>query len=186
MQLHRQNAHVSAGSRLLRRTIPLAIATALVAIAGLTLAATLTASNGKGQTAPNGKGQTASNGKGQRECNVATLKGRYLFANSGTALPPAFGVTVPTPAADAGFHIFNGDGTGTDTVTVRIGTTVVLENFVTPFTYTVNADCTGSYTVPNGPAFGLFIAPSGEEFALIATDPPGNYPSNIHRRVARH
>jgi len=166
---HRQNAHVSARSRLLRRTIPLAIATALVAIAGLT-SATL----------------SASDGKGQRECNVATLTGRYLFADSGTALPPAFGVTVPTPSADAGFNIFNGDGTGTATVTVRIGTTIVLENFVTPFTYTVNADCTGSQTVTNGPAFGLFIAPDGEEFAAIATDPPGNYPSSIHRRVARH
>ena len=170
MQLHRQNAHVSAGSRLLHRTIPLAIATALVAIAGLTFSAML----------------TASNGEGQGECNVATLRGRYLFANSGTALPPAFGVTVPTPAADAGFNFFNGDGTGTATVTVRIGTTIVLENFVAPFTYAVNADCTGSQTVTNGPAFGLFIAPDGEEFALIATDPPGNYPSNIHRRVARH
>jgi hypothetical protein len=170
MQLHRHNAHVSAGSRLLRRTIPLAIATALVAIAGLTLSATL----------------TASDGKGQGECNVATLRGRYLFADSGTLLPPAFGVTVPTPASDAGSDIFNGDGTGTATVTVRIGTTVVLENFVTPFTYTVNADCTGSQTVTNGPTFGLFIAPDGEEFAAIATDPPGNYPSSIHRRVARH
>ena len=134
MQLHRQNAHVSAGSRLLRRTIPLAIATALVAIAGLTLPATL----------------TASDGKGERECNLATLRGRYLFADSGTLLPPAFGVTVPTPASDAGSDVFNGDGTGTATVTVRIGTTVVLENFVTPFTYTVNADCTGSQTVTNG------------------------------------
>ena len=170
MQLHRQNAHVSAGSRLLRRKIPLAIATALVAIAGLTLPATL----------------TASDGKGERECNLATLRGRYLFADSGTLLPPAFGVTVPTPASDAGSNIFNGDGTGTATVTVRIGTTIVLENFVTPFTYTVNADCTGSQTVTNGPTFGLFIAPDGEEFAAIATDPPGNFPSSIHRRVARH
>jgi len=166
---HRQNAHVGAESRILRRTISRAIATALVAIAGLT-SATL----------------SASDGKGHGECNVATLTGRYLFADSGTALPPAFGVTVPTPAADAGFDIFNGDGTGTATVTVRIGTTIVLENFVTPFTYTVNADCTGSQTVTNGPSFGLFIAPDGEEFAAIATDPPGNYPSSIHRRVARH
>ena len=167
---HRQNAHVGAGSRLLRGTIPLAIATALVAIAGLTLSATL----------------TAADGKGQRECNVATLRGRYLFADTGTLLPPAFGVTVPTPASDAGSNIFNGDGTGTATVTVRIGTTVVLENFVTPFTYTVNADCTGSQIVTNGPTFGLFIAPDGDEFAAIATDPPGNFPSSIHRRVARH
>jgi hypothetical protein len=101
------------------------------------------------------------------------------------ASPPAFGVTEPTPGADAGYHIFNGDGTGTDTVTVRVGSEIVLENFVTPISYTVNADCTGSYTVPNGPSFDLFIAPNGEAIARIATAPPGNYVSSIDRRVSR-
>jgi len=169
MQLHKQNAHVSAGSRLLRRTIALAIATALVAIAGLTFSAML----------------TASNGEGQGECNVATLRGRYLFANSGTALPPAFGVTVPTPAADAGFHIFNGDGTGTDVVTVRVNGAIVLENVVVPISYTVNANCTATYTVliDDGPTFGIFIAPNGQEIATISTD-PGNYVSSIDPRVS--
>ena len=118
-------------------------------------------------------------------CTLKTLKGRYLFAASGTLLPPAFGVTEPTPGADAGYHIFNGDGTGTDTVTVRVGSEIVLENFVTPISYTVNADCTGSYTVPNGPSFDLFIAPNGEAIARIATAPPGNYVSSIDRRVSR-
>ena len=120
-------------------------------------------------------------------CTLETLKGRYLFAHSGTILPPAFGVTEPTPGADVGYHIFNGDGTGTDTVTVRIGTNLFLENFVTPISYTVNADCTGTYTVlvPNGPSFDLFIAPNGEEFAIIATAPPGNYVAGIDRRVSR-
>jgi len=173
MQLHSaanaQNAHLSAGSRLLRRTIPAAIATGLVAMAGLGLSGTL----------------TASNGNGPRECTLTTLRGQYLFANSGTALPPAFGVTQPTPSADAGSIIFNGDGTGTATVTLRIGGEIVLKNLVTPISYTVNADCTGSYTVPNGPAFDLFIAPGSEEYALIATDPPGNYPSSVQRRVSR-
>jgi hypothetical protein len=120
-----------------------------------------------------------------RTCSLETLKGRYLFASSGTVLPPAFGVTEPTPGADAGYHTFNGDGTGTDTVTVRIGTKVVLENFVTPITYTVNADCTGSYTVPNGPSFDLFIAPNGEAIYRIAAAPPGNYVSSIDPRVSR-
>ena len=59
-------------------------------------------------------------------------------------LPPAFGVAAPTQAADAGVHIFNGDGTGTDTVTFRVGGNIVLENVVSPIQYTVNADCTGT------------------------------------------
>jgi len=117
-------------------------------------------------------------------CSLATLKGRYLFAASGTILPPAFGVTEPTPGADAGYHIFNGDGTGTDIVTVRVGSTIVLENFVTPTSYTVNANCTGTLTVPNGPSFDLFIAPNGDEISTIATAPPGNYVSRIERRVS--
>ena len=118
-------------------------------------------------------------------CTLETLKGRYLFAQSGTTLPPAFGVTEPTPGHAAGFHIFNGDGTGTDIVTFRLGGVTVLENEVTPITYTVNADCTGSFTVPNGPSFGLFIAPDGESIASIATEPPGNEAADIARRVSR-
>ena len=117
-------------------------------------------------------------------CSLATLKGRYLFAASGTILPPAFGVTEPTPGADAGYHVFNGDGTGTDIVTVRVGSTVALENFVTPTHYTVNANCTGVLSVPNGPSFDVFIAPNGDFLSTISTAPPGNYVSRIEQRVS--
>ena len=79
---------------------------------------------------------------------------------------------MPTPGADAGFHIFNGDGTGTDIVTFRINAVTVLENQAVPISYTVNADCTGRYTtlVPGGPSFNLFIAPDGESIAVIARE----------------
>jgi hypothetical protein len=130
------------------------------------------------------QGYAADNGNAPK-CTLKTLKGRYLFADSGTLLPPAFGVTAPTPGADAGFHIFNGDGTGTDIVTVRVNGVTVLENQAVPISYTVNADCTGSYTtlVPGGPSFDLFIAPDGESIAAIATN-PGNYLSGIDQRVS--
>jgi hypothetical protein len=118
-------------------------------------------------------------------CTLKTLQGRYLFASPGTGLPPAFGITEPTPSDAAGFHLFNGDGTGTDILTFRLGGVTVLENEVTPITYTVHADCTGSFTVPNGPSFGLFIAPNGESFAAVATAPDGNQGSHIARRVSR-
>jgi hypothetical protein len=72
-----------------------------------------------------------------------------------------------------------------DIVTFTLGGATVLSNSVTPITYTVNADCTGSYTVPNGPSFGLFIAPDGESIATIATGPPGNEVSGISKRVSR-
>ena len=120
-------------------------------------------------------------------CTLETLKGRYLFAWSGAVLPPASGVTEPTAAGSAGYHTFNGDGTGTDTVTVRIGTQITLEKVVAPITYTVKPDCTGSYTVnvPGGPSFDLFIAPNGEEIATFATAPAGNQLASIDRRVSR-
>lgn len=119
-------------------------------------------------------------------CSLSTLKGRYLFAHSGTILPPAFGVSEATPGADAGIHSFNGDGTGSDIVTVRVGSQIFLNNVTVPFTYTVNADCTGEYRVQidNGPAFNLFAAPKGDAVVMISTEPPGNYVSNIDQRVA--
>jgi hypothetical protein len=130
------------------------------------------------------QGYAADNGNAPI-CTLKTLKGRYLFADSGPILPPAFGVTAPTPGADAGFHIFNGDGTGTDIVTFRVNAETVLENQVVPISYTVNADCTGRYTtlVPGGPSFNLFIAPDGESIAVIARD-PGNNLSGIDQRVS--
>jgi hypothetical protein len=123
-------------------------------------------------------------------CTLKTLKGRYLFSQPGTALPPFFPeITEPTPINAAGFHIFNGDGTGQDIVTVRVGGETILENAHIPTSYTVNADCTGSYTtqVPQGPSpsFGLFIAPDDESIAVITTGPDGNQASDISRRVSR-
>jgi len=177
MQLHgtanAQNTYSSTGPRFLRRTIQVALAAGLVAIAGLSLSGTLAASN--------------DDGPRERGCTLATLKGRYLFAFSATLLPPAFGVTQPTPSNAAGFNVLNGDGTGTDTVTLTIAGHVVLQNVVVPTSYAVNADCTGTYTVlvPNGPSFDLFIAPDGDQFASIATGPPGNGGSGIIQRVSR-
>ena len=166
-----QNTYPGTGLRFLRRTIRVALAAGLLAIAGLSLSGTL----------------AASNDDGPRGCTLATLKGRYLFAFSAILLPPAFGVTQPTPSNAAGFNILNGDGTGTDTVTLTIGGHVALEKVVVPTSYVVNADCTGTYTVlvPDGPTFDLFIAPDGEQFASIATGPPGNGGSGISPRVSR-
>ena len=165
---HMQHSHLTSRVTLTRRVVPVALAAVLAAIIGLSLSGTVGASQDDG---PQG-------------CTLATLKGRYLFADAGTLYPPAFGVMQPTPAADAGFHLFNGDGTGADTVTFRVGGAIVLENVVAPISYTVNADCTGSITVLGGPSFGIFIAPDGEAIASIATD-PGNYVTSINRRVSR-
>ena len=153
--------------RLFRRTIAIVSAAVLVTIAALSLSGTVAASN---------------NDDGVQGCTLATLKGRYLFADAGTVVPPA--VPQPTLTAWAGFHVFNGDGTGQDIVTGRFGGLIMLENAVSPISYSVNADCTGSLTVLGGPTFSLFIATDGESIATIATG-PGSYGANISWRTSR-
>ena len=70
-------------------------------------------------------------------------------------------------------------------MTFRVNGETVLENEVVPISYTVNADCTGAYTVPNGPSFGLFIAPTGEELIIIGTDLGDVAVFGPSRRVSR-
>jgi hypothetical protein len=57
-------------------------------------------------------------GENEGKCTLATLNEQYLFAGSGMLLPSA--VTSPLTTASAGFHIFNGDGTGSDFVTFSL------------------------------------------------------------------
>lgn len=110
------------------------------------------------------------------KCTLATLKGRYLFGGIATLLPPVSGD--PSLLAVAGYHIFNGDGTGIDVVSASINGQSVENQFSNPnrskydITYTVNPDCSGTYTVPSdGVSFGLFVAPDGEEVIVIGTTP---------------
>jgi hypothetical protein len=66
-----------------------------------------------------------------------------------------------------------------------MGGFTALDNAVIPFQYTVNADCTGSYSLQGGLSFDLFIAPDGEGFTSILTAPPGSVLTTIDRRVSR-
>ena len=54
----------------------------------------------------------ADDNDGATKCSLKTLKGRYLFAGSGTLFPPAFGVTEVSVDSAAGYHIFDGNGAG--------------------------------------------------------------------------
>ena len=93
--------------------------------------------------------------------------------------------TQPSLLAVAGQHIFNGDGTGTDIVTSTINGAILDTNFVTPILYTVNPDCTGTYTVPShGLTFSIFIAPGGEELIVIGTNPGFVLVQGPNRRVS--
>src|SRR5262245_11152665 len=120
-------------------------------------------------------------------CTLKTLKGRYLFGGIATLLDP----DDPDPLvkqqllAVAGYHIFNGDGTGTDIVTSSLNGKIDEENAEFPIKYTVNKDCTGTYTVPSvGLSFGIFIAPNGEELIVVGKTPGFVLVQGPSRRVS--
>jgi hypothetical protein len=121
-------------------------------------------------------------GDHEGKCTLATLNGQYLFAGSGTLFPPAFGVTAPSVAASAGYHIFNGDGTGTDFVTFTVDGVDPNVPSPVPITYTLKPDCTGTYSVQNGPNFDIFVAVDGSGLSNIDTDPGVSF-SEVNQRV---
>ena len=113
-------------------------------------------------------------GDHEGKCTLATLKGQYLFAGSAMLFPPAFGIpegTPPSVGSSAGYHIFNGDGTGIDFVTATVNGVDQHVPSPVPITYTLNHDCTGTYSVQNGPNFDIFVAFDGSQLAVIGTDP---------------
>jgi len=69
-------------------------------------------------------------------------------------------------------------------VTFSINGNVVLENFISPTSYTVNPDCTGTFSVSSRPSFDLFISPDGEELVMIATDSGHVLAEGPRKRVA--
>jgi hypothetical protein len=123
---------------------------------------------------------------------VKTLKGRYLFAASSPLFPGAFGglIKVESVGNAAGYHIFNGNGTGQDYVTFTLNG--INQHVPSPnqLTYTLNSDCTGTYTVhnppgaPPGPTFDIFVSPNGDEIASINTDDFSAGSFTPSRRVA--
>ena len=122
----------------------------------------------------------------------ALLKGEYMITGfAGCITSPAgftpntftpLGPTRTSTQTVQGSRVFNGDGTGTDVgVSVSINDEapgfsggVSSSQFSGTFTYTVNPDCTGTYTVssPGLTVHAFFvIGDSGNELQIIITDP---------------
>jgi hypothetical protein len=123
---------------------------------------------------------------GAPRCTLATLKGRYLFGGgTATLFPPAFGLTEQAIGSAAGFHIFNGNGTGHDYVTFTLNG--IDQHVPSPneLTYTLKGDCTGTYAVVGGgPTFDIFVSPNGDEMTSINTDPGSASSFPPSRRVS--
>ena len=120
---------------------------------------------------------------GPTTCSLGTLKGLYMFAQSG--YQPVNGSLVPLGVT--GKAVFHGNGAFESLATLSIGGTIV-PGGAAPGTYTVNSDCTGTVTVLMTPPtpnvhLDIFIAPDGGKFFTIETD-PGTVLSGTEQRVS--
>ena len=118
-----------------------------------------------------------------RGCSNATLKGTYLFAQSGWQVD-ADGVR--KPFAFSGIETYNGDGTVRGIFSGSIDGVVDRMRGYTG-TSTVHPNCTGEQTFTDDGTgvvthVDIFVAPSGETFTMIQTD-PGSVSAGSERRV---
>ncbi len=115
-------------------------------------------------------------------CTVNTLRGSYSQIGTGvvTAPPDQAG-----PFANVGTLIFDGKGGVTGSITVSSNGNTAQATEVG--TYTVNEDCTGTYSVQIAP-FGITsnayfaIDTNGDQVEIITTD-PGSVITCVARRL---
>jgi hypothetical protein len=121
---------------------------------------------------------------GPTSCSNATLKGLYMYANSGyQSVNPSL-----VPLAVTGKNIFYGNGKFDSLATLSIGG-IIIPNDAAPGTYTINSDCTGTAIVhmtPPTPDVHLqwFVAPDGDQIFSTETD-PGTVLTGTLQRVSR-
>jgi len=115
-----------------------------------------------------------------KECSNATLKGTFAHNASGfvTSPPPA------VPLASVSTITFDGNGALSETGIISLNGNIVPATGTG--TYTVNADCTGTFAVqipPLGITGHTFfvIDDSGNELQIIETD-PGTVATAVARR----
>jgi hypothetical protein len=102
------------------------------------------------------------------------LNGAYAVTFTGTAGSPVWG-PFKGPVATMARIVF--DGAGNFQATATIATSNPPANVTPPpnnGTYTVNRDCTGTFTVIFAPApnghYNIIVSPNGRQITMIATD----------------
>jgi len=99
-------------------------------------------------------------------CSNATLKGTYLYNESG--------VLNGKPYAESGREVY--DGRGGIVLSYRGSDGA---GGVEKATYSVSADCIGTATYPDGQRATSFISPDGSRFVYTITKAPGSPPTAI-------
>jgi hypothetical protein len=112
------------------------------------------------------------------KCSEATLNGTYLFAYDGVEITGNNQI----PFAVAGREVRDGKGNINGVSSANFNGSITRNE---PFsgTYTVNADCTGTNTYPDGTHYDMFIAPDGSEFTVVQTHPKRFVTSWTTKRV---
>jgi hypothetical protein len=106
------------------------------------------------------------NASSRVKCSEATLKGTYLFAQNGVEIKG----DEQRPFAIAGYDVFDGNGEVKGLSSGNFNGKIT-RNEPLPGTYTVKANCTGTFTFTNGTRYDMFIAPDGSKFAFVRTNP---------------
>ncbi|HKH36608.1 MAG TPA: hypothetical protein VKA82_05460 [Rubrobacter sp.] len=99
-------------------------------------------------------------------CSEATLHGTYLLAEDGVVI---LGKD-QEPFAAAGYEVFDGNGNVKNVSSTNFNGEITHNESISG-TYTVKADCTGTYKFPDIQD-DLFIAPDGSMFTFLHTKPP--------------
>ena len=110
---------------------------------------------------------------GRKECSVATLEGSFVRKDTGFVTAPG---AMAVPLAGVSLVIFDGNGALTSAGFSSLNGTV--SDSTATGTYTVNADCTGTYTTLSstgrtGNAF-FVIVDNGNEIHVLPTNPGGS------------
>ena len=100
------------------------------------------------------------------KCSKATLHGTYLFAQNGVEIKG----NEQRPFAIAGYDVFDGNGEVKGLASGNFNGEV-FRNESGSGTYSVKANCTGTFTFTNGTRYDMFIAPDGSMFTFVRTNP---------------
>jgi hypothetical protein len=116
-----------------------------------------------------------------RECSAATIRGAYIFNASGYNIVGG----VAQPAAYIFTMVFDGLGNMT-TPAVSLSRNGAIFSLPqgNPGNYTVDADCRGTLTFSGGTTYDLQIAPNGNQFNMLQTN-PGSVTQGTAHRVSR-
>ena len=99
-------------------------------------------------------------------CSNATLKGTYLYSESG--------MLNGKPYAESGREVYDGQGGLVLSYRGSDGS-----GGVEKATYRVSADCIGTATYPDGQKATSFVSPDGSRFVYTITAAPGSQPTAL-------